>query len=231
MTSTNRAVRAAWGLLIAAVMLAAPRADAAFLQLTPAASTVEEGATFALALGIGGLAVDPRQLVGGLTLDLRFDPGRVSFVAAEFALREFGDVDPADPFDDPLVDAATADGVLSLFALSLLTGSDALAAAQTGGAFRVATLIFRAIGSGADGAVFGFGATSAVDFDGARLEIAGPERAAVVSIVAGDGAHAVPEPGPLGLFGAVLLAGVAWRRLRARFEPGLPTAGIGARLR
>lgn len=200
--STGRAARTrGWtGTVAAAVVaaLAAAPASAVSIALAPATVTPEPGATFAVELRVAGLGEGAAPSLGAFDVTLSFDPAAVAFTSVSFD--EFLGTIPAQAFADFTPGA----GTLALASFSLLPTA-ALDALQPG-SFRLATIVFEAVGAG----------PSAIDVTAALLGDGFGGRLALATAPIGVQVQPIPEPAAALAFGLGLAAVArASRRRRA----------------
>lgn len=158
-----RGWRRAGGLAVVLGMgLAAAPAGAVSISLAPAAVAPLPGDSFAIELTVAGLGDGSAPSLGAFDVTLSFDPAAVAFTSVVFDDR-LGAI-PAQAF----ADFAAGAGTLALASFSLLSPA-ALDALQPG-AFRLATIVFEAVGAapstiGVASALLGDGLGQALPLD------------------------------------------------------------------
>jgi hypothetical protein len=184
---------------VVAALAAAP-AGALSIALAPATVTPEPGATFAVELRVAGLGDGAAPSLGAFDVTLAFDPAAVAFTSVSFD--EFLGTIPAQA----LADFTPGAGTLALASFSLLPPAT-LDALQPG-SFRLATIVFEAVGAG----------PSAIDVTSALLGDGFGGRLALSAAPTGVQVQPIPEPAAALVFG-VCVAAVA-RASRQRRAAG-----------
>lgn len=192
-------------------------AQAVIIELTPASSAIEVGATVDLDIMVSDLGED--GFISTFDLRILFDDSLLGFAGGSITDLLGNDLDFT-----ALTGIGAGDGVVDLFAISFLSEAD-LAAAQ-GSSFSLARLSFTALGAGSSLVSFDEQLTNLV---GActwnELEVQycpslGIDRAGSASVSATEPPVSVPEPSMPALLavGLVLLA-VSRRMPAARIAP------------
>jgi len=178
--------------LFTAFIVALTQADAATLQINPTLISVTSGDSIGVNLIINGIGVPGAMEVGSFDIFIGFNPALVTPAGATFGLLL------GDPGAFEAITATSFTGNQAEAAeVSLLTNAE-LDALQTTSSFTLATLSFKAIGTGMAAFTYDGGPVD----DGNGVLIAGTKTV-------------VPEPN-LALPLAILLAGGAVWRFRRR---------------
>jgi hypothetical protein len=163
-------------------------AGAVSIELTPATVTPLPGETFAIELRISGLGDGVAPSLGAFDITLAFDPAAVAFASVSF-----GDLLGAIP-GQASAEAVPGAGTLALASFSVL--SEAALDGLQPGAFRLATILFEALGA----------APSAIDVTAVLLGDGPGLGLALDAPPTGAQVQPVPEPSVALLLGLGLAA-------------------------
>lgn len=201
-------MNALFSLLIgAAVVMAAPFAQAATLNLVPSSNSLQVGESLSLDLVIDGLGDHTAPSLGAFDVDVSYDPALLNLSSVAFG-SALGDIDLAEA----LAGAGTpAPGTTNIWELSLLESDSSTCTLcippyltdLQGTSFTLATLVFSAAAPGA--AAFGLAPNAMADGSGDNLDT-------TVGALPTVQVTAVPVPAAIWLFGSALCGVGAIRR-------------------
>ena len=194
-------------LIGAAVVMAAPVAQAASLSLVPSSNSLQVGESLSLDLVIDGLGDHTAPSLGAFDVDVSYDPALLNLSSVSFGLA-LGDINLGEALAG---DDTPTPGTTNIWELSLLENDLATCLScippylsdLQGTSFTLATLVFSAAAPGT--AVFGLAPNAMADGFGDNLDTT-VEALPTVQVTA------VPVPAAIWLFGSALCGVGAIRR-------------------